>query len=185
MNHAVTSRAELLSAARDIARESGLSQVNIRAVAARCGVAVGSLYNYFPTKADLIAAVLEDFWRTAIHVDACIPAPGEAFPAYVGRLYADLARSLAAFQSGWLSQLTAQGGEERQKGRALEAKCFDHMKRGIRAALDQSGAGGPVLATEEDRAAFVELVFSLLLSLLRQGQPDCAYLQRVLKALLS
>lgn len=184
MNKTVTSREQLLAAAKDLAYGQGLSQVNIRAVAAKCGVAVGSIYNYFPTKADLIAAVIEDFWRQAAHMEACVPAAGEAFPAYVSRLYAMLSKELSAFQSGWLSQIAALGAAERQKGRELEEKCFAHIQRGLLRALDGCGAASPLLTSGADRSAFVEFVFRNLMGQLRQGAPDCAYLRRILEELL-
>lgn len=183
MNKSVTSRERLLSAAKELAQRQGLAAVNIRAVASACGVAVGSIYNYFPTKADLTAALIEDFWRSAVDMEACVCAPGESFPAYVGRLYQMLARNLADFQSDWLTQITALGSEERDKGRELEAKCFNHIKRGLRFALDQNKAGGPLLLDEADREEFTKLVFSTLMSLLRRGADSCAYFQRVLEAL--
>ena len=184
MNKSVTSREQLLAAAKEIAYGQGLPQVNIRAVAAKCGVAVGSIYNYFPTKADLIAAVIEDFWRQAAHMESCAPAPGEPFPAYVGRLYATLAGELSAFQSGFLRQMAALSADERQKGRALEEKCFEHIKHGLLHALDGRAGASPLLAAQADRAAFVEFVFYNLMGLLRQGAPDCAYFQRILEELL-
>ena len=184
MNRTVTSREQLLAAAKEIAYGQGLSQVNIRAVASKCGVAVGSIYNYFPTKADLIAAVIEDFWRQAAHMESCVPGPGELFPAYVGRLYSELRRNLSAFQSGWLSQIAALGADERQKGRALEEKCFEHIKRGLLHALEGCPSASPLLADAEGQSAFVDFVFRNLLLLLRRGDSDCTYFQQILEALL-
>lgn len=184
LHKSVTSREALLSAAKEITYGQGLSALSIRAVAAKCGVAVGSIYNYFPTKADLIAAVIEAFWQSVVHRERCVPMPGESFPTFVGRLYGNLAHNLVDFRSGWLVQISALSAQERQRGRELEARCFDHMKRGLEAALLSSGTTGPLLMCDEDRAAFVQFVFSSLLSLLRCGAPDCAYFQRVLEVLL-
>lgn len=182
MNKSVTSREQLLGAAKEIAYRQGLSQVNIRAVAAKCGVAVGSIYNYFPTKADLIAAVIEDFWRSAAHRETCAAQPGEPYPDYVGRLYAQLARDLSAFQSNWLSQISALGAEERQKGRELETKCFAHLKEGLThaMALDPRIAGRP-----DEWPALTDFTFRNMMSLLRLGAADCAYFQTVLDGYLS
>ena len=182
MNKSVISREQLLGAAKEIAYGQGLSQVNIRAVAAKCGVAVGSIYNYFPTKADLIAAVIEDFWRTAAHRETCAAQPGESYPRYVGRLYTELLKDLSLFQSGWLAQIATLGAEERQKGRELEAKCFAHLKDGLVHAMAQD----PRTAQRRDEwASLTDLTFRTVMSLLREGAPDCAYFQRVLEALFS
>ena len=45
MNTIKTSKEVVLEASRAMAAEKGLSSVNIRALAKRCGVAVGSVYN--------------------------------------------------------------------------------------------------------------------------------------------
>lgn len=180
MNKSVTSREALLAAAKDIAYSQGLSSVNIRAVAAKCGVAVGSIYNYFPTKADLIAGVIEDFWRQAAHREHCAILPGEPFPAYVSRLYGELYGDLQDFQSGFLTQMAALTAEERQKGRALEARCFDHIQAGLVSALERDPSPR-WRGREPELAGFV---FRHMLALLREGAPDCAFLQTVLEALL-
>ncbi|MEG0764847.1 MAG: helix-turn-helix domain-containing protein [Pseudoflavonifractor sp.] len=184
MNKIVTGRAQLLAAAKAIAYHDGLSQVNIRAVATRCGVAVGSLYNYFPTKADLIAAVIEDFWQQAIHRETCHPAPGEGFSAFVGRMYGDLSLSLSAFRSDWLQDISRLGAAERTAGRALESQCFAHMQQGLLLALraDPAAQLPPALAADPER--FVAFVFRNLLGSLRAQEPDCGFLCALLNALL-
>ncbi len=180
MNKSVTSRDQLLAAAKDIAFQQGLAQISIRAVAAQCGVAVGSIYNYFPTKADLIAAVIEDFWRQAAHREHCAPLLGEPFPDYVGRLYGELSANLAEFQSGLLAQMDALSAETREKGRALERRCFDHVRGQLASALAQVPPSPPFRGREAELADFT---FRYMMALLREGAPDCAFLQTILAAL--
>jgi len=45
----------ILAAATEIAGEGGMAAVQIAAVAARAGIAAGTVYRYFPSKADLVA----------------------------------------------------------------------------------------------------------------------------------
>ena len=62
VNTAVTSRQALLAASRAVARRQGLDGLSIRAVAAEAEVSVGSVYNYFSGKAELMAATVEEIW---------------------------------------------------------------------------------------------------------------------------
>lgn len=183
MNRSVTSKEQLLSAAREMAYANGLHSVNIRAIAARCGVAVGSIYNYYPTKADLIAAVIEDFWRQATHRDRCMPLLKEPFPDYVGRLYEELHQELEDFQAGWLEQISALSEEIRKKGRTLEAKCFAHIKEAMLLALEQDGCVSED-SPATNKEAFVEFTFHNLMLLLRSQQVSCRYFQQILTKIL-
>jgi AcrR family transcriptional regulator len=48
----------IMAAARALAGEGGMGSVQIAAVAARAGIAAGTVYRYFPAKTDLIVALV-------------------------------------------------------------------------------------------------------------------------------
>lgn len=50
--------AAILAAATSIAAEGGMAAVHMAAVAARAGIAAGTIYRYFPSKTDLIAELV-------------------------------------------------------------------------------------------------------------------------------
>lgn len=59
LNTVVTSKEEVLEASRELVRSQGWSSISVRSVAAACDVSVGSIYNYFDSKTDLVAATVE------------------------------------------------------------------------------------------------------------------------------
>ena len=67
MNTVVTSKDEILKISRELIRQQGWSAVNIRSVASACGVSVGSIYNYFDSKSDLVSATVESVWCEIFH----------------------------------------------------------------------------------------------------------------------
>jgi AcrR family transcriptional regulator len=71
-------RDAIIAAARQIAAEGGMAAVQIAAVAARAGIAAGTVYRYFPAKTDLVAALLEEIAATEIGAlrRAAAGAPG-------------------------------------------------------------------------------------------------------------
>lgn len=67
MNKLITSQEAILCIGKEIVLERGLQGLNIRDIARRCGVSVGSIYNYFPTKSDLMVATIESVWKEIMH----------------------------------------------------------------------------------------------------------------------
>ena len=55
-------REQLLITARRQIEENGYAKTTIRSVAAECGIAVGTVYNYFPSKDMLIASYIAEDW---------------------------------------------------------------------------------------------------------------------------
>ena len=47
MNHLATSKEDILAASRELIKENGWTAVSIRAVASRCSVSAGTIYNYY------------------------------------------------------------------------------------------------------------------------------------------
>ena len=58
-----TSKADILKTSRELIQQNGWAAVNIRAVAAACGVSVGCIYNYFGSKTELVSAAVESIWN--------------------------------------------------------------------------------------------------------------------------
>ncbi|MDC7789583.1 TetR/AcrR family transcriptional regulator [Rhodoplanes sp. TEM] len=71
-------RDDILASARAVAAAQGLAGVQIVPVAERAGIAAGTVYRYFPAKADLVAALLEQVsgQEVAAMVKAAAAAPG-------------------------------------------------------------------------------------------------------------
>ena len=57
---------KLLAEARRQIEESGYGAMTVRSVAKSCGVGVGTVYNYFPSKDDLVATYMLADWKTCI-----------------------------------------------------------------------------------------------------------------------
>ena len=56
----------LLEEARRQVEESGFSAMTIRTVAKGCGVGVGTVYNYYPSKEALVASFMLDDWKICV-----------------------------------------------------------------------------------------------------------------------
>ncbi|MBR3310206.1 MAG: TetR/AcrR family transcriptional regulator [Solobacterium sp.] len=54
---------KILDSAERILREEGYRDLTIRKVAADCSIAIGTIYNYFPNKKDLVDSILRREWE--------------------------------------------------------------------------------------------------------------------------
>ena len=62
----------LLEEARRQVENSGFSSMTIRSVAKACGVGVGTVYNYYPSKEALVATFMLSDWNTCVtHIQSC------------------------------------------------------------------------------------------------------------------
>jgi AcrR family transcriptional regulator len=94
----------IIAAARQTASEGGMAAVQIAAVAARAGIAAGTVYRYFPAKTDLVAALLAEIAEREIGAlrRAADAAPGPlsalsaAITTFAGRALRDRRLAFAA-----------------------------------------------------------------------------------------
>ena len=56
-------RERVVAAARELIARGGYQEARVAAVAAVAGVATGTVYRHFPSKAELFAEVFEGKWR--------------------------------------------------------------------------------------------------------------------------
>jgi AcrR family transcriptional regulator len=92
----------ILEAARALAVAHGMAAVQIAAVAKHAGIAAGTVYRYFPSKADLVAALIAALAAREIEAmrkaaDAA-PGPLSALAASIGTF---AARALASRKLAW------------------------------------------------------------------------------------
>jgi len=91
----------ILQAVLDEAVEVGPSEINVKRVAARAGIAVGSLYNYFGKRDNLLAFTVEICTRYVLDMF-------DAFQPYLASL--PLREALAAYLQGGLEWSEMQSG---------------------------------------------------------------------------
>ncbi|TDE25118.1 TetR/AcrR family transcriptional regulator [Actinomadura sp. 6K520] len=93
-------RARILEAAEAVFAEQGAS-ASTEAVAARAGVAIGTVFRHFPTKPELLQAVVMNLWdRLVTEVDALVNDPGDvtALFEFCTRVMAIGAQNRAVFE---------------------------------------------------------------------------------------
>lgn len=184
MNTIVTSKEEILKTSREMIRQQGWSAISIRSVAAACGVSVGSIYNYFDSKSDLVGATVESVWCEIFHrpdndavfrdVQVCVTWIYERM-AYGGEQYPGF---FTLHSLGFM-------GKEKPDGKRRMQKTWHHILSGLCDVLSQDEKIRPDAFTDQfTPEKFADVLFSLTLSaLLRQDYDPSAVLEIVRRTL--
>lgn len=183
MHTAVTSREELLQASRDLIRREGWEGVSIRSVASACGVSVGSIYNYFDSKADLTAATVESVWGEIFHRPE--DAVFQDIQACITWMYQRMQEGCARYPGFFTLHALGFLQEERAAGKQRMQRAWQHILDGLCAVLRQDAKIRPDAFTPQfTPEQFASVLFSLMLSaLLRQDYDPSAVLEMVRRTL--
>ncbi len=178
MNTVVTSKEEILEASRELIRQQGWSAVNIRSVASACGVSIGSIYNYFDSKADLVGATVESVWHQIFQSpeDETIFQDTQACVIW---MYERLAVGCEQYPGFFTLHSMSFIGEDKSDGKRRMQHTWEHIVDGLCSVLKRdpkirSDAFSEQFTVEK----FADVLFSLMLSaLFRQDYDPSAVLE--------
>lgn len=189
INPEITSKEAIMLVCREIAAHQGFQALNMRTVAKECGIALGTLYNYYSDKDELLIAVISSIWQDIFHLPQDSAEP-PTFPEYVARLFSHAMQelnSLPGFQqypNFFTAHSAAIAGSG--KGKALDAMelCFGQIRSSLLTALRQDKSVNPEaftgVLTEE---GFVEFVLDNILLLLIRNKP-CGALIEIIRSII-
>ena len=184
MNTVVTSKDEILQISRELIRRQDWAAVSIRSVASACGVSVGSIYNYFDSKADLVAATVESVWAEIFHRPQDV-AVFEDIQACVAWMYQRMVCGCERYPGFFTLHSLGFMREDKSDGKRRMQQTWRHILNGLCAVLKKDAkirkdAFTPQFTAEK----FAEVLFSLMLSaLLRQDYDPSAVLEIIHRTL--
>ncbi len=124
-------RERILEAAFHVIAEKGLA-AEVKEIADRAGVGIGTIYRNFPTKDDLVVAILTDMLDATEHVlDTAVQTgdPAEAMAAYVRGIFTVLPR-FTPIMMAMLSGSVAPSLKERLLELMLDDRLGKILERG-------------------------------------------------------
>ena len=182
MNPLATSTESILAASRELIRENGWNAVSIRAVAARCDVSPGTIYNYYESKAELLGATVESIWQE-IFFHPQEEGVFQDAERCVGWIYRRMEYGNRQFPGFFSLHSLSFMGQEKSSGKERMMKTWGHILHGLTVMLQTD----PKIRADafDDRFTpeqFAEILFSLILvAIIRQDYdpaPVLALIQR-------
>lgn len=184
MNAQVTSREAILAQSRRLVMEKGMAAVDMRSVAAACQVALGSLYNYFPSKAELISATVESVWTDIFHDPLDPPSVG-GFAQAIRWFYDSLQQGSVTYPGFFTLHAISFAAVDKPQGRRMMGKYFARIKQCLMAVLAQDNAVRPnAFSPAFPREQLIDLVFTSVVSLVLQQRAGIDVLLEMLRRTL-
>lgn len=184
MNTIVTSKEQILQTSRELIRQQGCSTVSIRSVAAACGVSVGSIYNYFDSKTELVGATVESVWCEIFHrpEDEAVFRNTEACIVW---MYERMEYGCKQYPGFFTLHSLVFMREDKPDGKRRMQQTWKHILDGLCMVLKHDARIRPDAFTEQFTAEKVaDVLFSLMLSaLLRQDYDPTAILEIIRRTL--
>lgn len=185
MNKVVTSKEELLDTARQIVFQEGIDQLSIRVLAKKLNISVGAVYNYFPSKSDLLLAIVESFWKGIFHKDICILSETLPFADFYEVVYHRLAEHMEDFFSVLLGQLDILRNTEKERGKLMEERYQQHIREGFLYALQQDcDTPEHIWNATFTKAAFIDFLMEHMMNDLSHQRRSCTFTKELICRLL-
>ena len=183
MNPPNTSREEIMRVSRKIVSEKGLPALNMRTLAKECGIALGTLYNYYSDKDDLVVAAIESVWQDILEKSA--PDSGVSFSQYVTQTYAHIVEKLKDYPDFLAAHSISVAGSVKGKARGMMERFFGKIRSELHEVLqNDKNVDRSVFSDIFCEENLIEHVLDNIIILIIKGKPDCATLTEILDRLL-
>ena len=181
MNKIITSKEIILSASKELVRESGLTSLNIRDIAQKCDISVGSVYNYFTSKDDLIFSTVESIWIEILELEK-VDYGKQSFETAVKHFFNSALLGSEKYSFFLDEHSINLMRTNKSKGRDVMNRFFGQIIRGMVTSLNQDLRVKPDAFSEDfTKEEFVGFVFSNIMSLVMKRANSCDFLLKVIQ----
>lgn len=158
-----TSKEEIIKISRQIVKQKGIKEVNMRSVAKKCGISLGCIYNYFPSKSNLLCLVVEDVFFDIFHMTGN-EFEFDSFRECVSWFFSRITMANEEYPEFLKLHSFIFEGDEKNDGREIMDKYLVHIKRNLIKVIEKDSqirkdAFNENLSYEK----FIEYVFHLFM----------------------
>ena len=178
-------RQRIVETARQILLERGYEELSIREVAKECHLSVGTIYNYFTTKHDLIVHIMVEHWDNYLRKVTMIDHTETDIFVKLRQMYEQMCLFINTFQGVWvkanLDHREAHTKDKLQKHRDYVEKLVGVYAEIIQRDVARDAERLQLPIAEQDFARFVIQNF-LIISQMKQFDYDT--FEKILRKLM-
>lgn len=177
----------ILEAARRLLVSEGYQGLGMRAIAAECGMALGTLYHYYRAKDEIVYALMEADWKFTLAemdrdtVSALAQKPAESTAGTLLRLFFRLSEFTRSYSEIWRTIALLPPQEK-----SPSVRCYDRgvFMREYGARIESALGAGSEAREGADRACLAIFIARMFSTYAMDADPDVAMLECVLSRLL-
>lgn len=117
----------ILNEAMNIAHTEGLSKISMRKIANNCNIGLGTIYNYYPTKDDIILDLVEKFWSCCFEGFDDVCKDDLDFFKTMENIYFHMLNYLNRFKKHCLEYMSELPLSSKSKGKTKEGEFLKEI----------------------------------------------------------
>lgn len=180
MNTLVTSKKDILIAAKAYVQAHGLTALNMRSLSQEMGIAVGSLYHYFPSKEVLMEETVASVWE-----EIFLPskeAPG--FLAFLQGMEHALEEARERYPGFFSAHTVSFTKENEPNAHSRKMESIAHLKAAMLQAYEHDPRIRPEARRTYPPGPLIDLFYTALLYSFLQGENSFPTLEKMTLELL-
>lgn len=175
----------IISATKDIIETDGIHKLNMRAIAKKCNIALGTIYNYFPTKVDIIIEIIENFWIQCFRQIDLNNIKDKNFFLTLEIIYKLINDHLNNFKINWLDQLSKLSDDDKSKSKGKEKEYINKILFVIEELIDENlHTFNKDRISNLDKHKLAIFIFDNFMIMLRKNKNDYSFFDHILKNIL-
>ena len=177
----IISKESILKVAKEIVSTEGLNALNIRKVARESGIAIGSVYYYFPSKDDLLIDVIEGVWEDIFKLDYA-GCEENSFVEYIERIFNHTAEGIKKYPNFFTIHSLSFKAQNMNKAKGSMRKYLEKFKANLKISIDRdANVNQNAFDADFTKDKLVQFIISGLLSLVIQKNYDTMTLINMIK----
>lgn len=170
------SRESIINISKEIVSKEGIQAVNMRYISKKADFAVGSIYNYFPSKTDLLIGTVGSIWEDIFHIDKDLNEFNR-FTEYIDKLFENIREKSKNYPNFFTLHSIGFITDGGNKGKDTMDKYFYHIEEKLIEILNRDKNIREDAFNENfTKEDFIDFVFSNIIIFLMRDKSDCKIL---------
>jgi AcrR family transcriptional regulator len=174
----------LLSTAKEVIRDQGLADFNIRTIAKKAGVSIGTVYNYYPSKSELVFETMEMLLRECVSVIET--EKNEDLFMEFRNIYFSILHYFDLFQGDIMDDLASLASSKNTPRSTVQMQHMSIFKDTFLKIIQRHRTEiNPIIFDRFGMTKVIELILVIFTSYLRKGNQKYELIDFTLRRLLS